>query len=247
MRQEQSGTRKYGNDDESGLTEGIGARIKAAADAIGSRKEAARLAGVSDDMLYRYMREETPPRFEAVAGLARAAGFSLDWMATGQGTAEAIREAPVDYETEHTQLARERLGQIESLLTTQPERPVSTERFAHDETLQTALADLRCIARSPTLPEVLRWQAVSAATEGFGVREDLHPRSAEPSVREQRSTERLGEVADEIEAAIQEAGYRPPALVLDGFKTAMYVDGMSLPAAVTLLRFLDAHERKQQR
>ncbi|MEX0606551.1 MAG: hypothetical protein WD138_00825, partial [Halofilum sp. (in: g-proteobacteria)] len=36
MRREHGGTRKHGNDDESSLTQGIGARIKAAAAAIGS-------------------------------------------------------------------------------------------------------------------------------------------------------------------------------------------------------------------
>lgn len=243
MGQRFDGSEQQGGD---GVARGMGARIKAAADAVGSRKRAAQLAGVSDDMLYRYMREETPPRFEAVACLARAAGYSLEWMATDQGPSHAVREAPADYESEHTALARERLGQVESLIATQPELPVPTERFARDETLQSALADLRLIARSPTLPEALRRQAINAAAQGFGVHDDLQPRASEPDARTEGSAERLVEVAEELESAIREAGYRPPELILDGFKTAMYVDAMPRSAAVTLLKFLDAYERKQR-
>ncbi len=66
------------------LAPGIGTRIKAAADRIGTRANAAAAAGVSDDMLYRYIREESPPSFAAMAGLACAAGVSLEWIATGE-------------------------------------------------------------------------------------------------------------------------------------------------------------------
>jgi len=71
------------------LAEGIGTRIKAAADKIGSRKKAAGAAGVSDDMLYKYIRETSTPSFAAMAGLCRESGYSLDWMATGEGAARA--------------------------------------------------------------------------------------------------------------------------------------------------------------
>jgi len=66
------------------LADGIGTRIKAAADKIGSRKKAAQAAGVSDDMLYKYIRETSAPSFTAMAGLCAEAGLSLDWMATGK-------------------------------------------------------------------------------------------------------------------------------------------------------------------
>ncbi len=67
------------------LTTGIGPRIKAAADTFETRASAAKAAGVSDDMLYRYIREESPPSFSAMVGLAGASGFRLDWLATGKG------------------------------------------------------------------------------------------------------------------------------------------------------------------
>lgn len=67
------------------IAPGIGKRIKAAADAVGSRKKAAQAAGVSDDMLYKYIRETSTPSFAAMVGLARAAGVRLEWLATGEG------------------------------------------------------------------------------------------------------------------------------------------------------------------
>ena len=67
------------------LAPGIGTRIKAVCDAIGSRESASKAAGVSTDMLYRYFREESTPSFEAIVGLAARSGFNLDWLATGEG------------------------------------------------------------------------------------------------------------------------------------------------------------------
>lgn len=67
------------------LLTGIGNRINAACRDIGGRSSAAAAAGVSDDMLRRYIREESRPPFEVVVKLARAAGRTLDWMADGDG------------------------------------------------------------------------------------------------------------------------------------------------------------------
>ncbi len=247
MGHEFGGSQRHGSGDGPGVAQGIGGRIKAAADAIGSRKRAARLAGVSDDMLYRYMREETPPRFEAVVGLAHAAGFSLEWMATGHPPALAAAEPAAQYGLPPERWASERLPQIQSMLDAEAALPLPAERFAADEGLQVALADLRRIARSPGLPEALRKQAASAAIAGFGVHEIGEPGAGSDGPElTQRPAQRLAEVAGELEEAIREAGYYPPELILDGFKTAMYVDGMPRSAAVTLLKFLDAHERKQR-
>lgn len=67
------------------LEPGIGTRIKAAAERIGTRESAASAASVSEDMLYRYIREQSAPSFAAMVGLARAAKVRLDWLATGEG------------------------------------------------------------------------------------------------------------------------------------------------------------------
>lgn len=66
------------------LASGIGTRIDAASRKVGTRKNAAIAAGVSDDMLYRYIREQSAPSFEAMVGLAKAAGVSLEWLASGE-------------------------------------------------------------------------------------------------------------------------------------------------------------------
>lgn len=224
--------------------QGIGNRIKAAADAVGSRKEAARLAGVSDDMLYRYMREETPPRFEAIVRLAYAAGMSLDWMASGSEKPTA-RESSGRYDVA-PEWAQSRVREIDALLAAQGELPLPPTRVAANETLQSALTDLRRIARLPTVPHELRVAAARAGSVGFGDQELAHLHGLAEHPVSQQSGQRLAEVADELEAAIRESDYRPPDLILDGFKTAMYVNGMPRAAAVTLLRFLDAHERKEQ-
>lgn len=69
-----------------GFAPGIGARIRLLADRVGSRGKAARAARVSEDMVYRYMREDSLPSFGAMANLAHAAGASLEWLATGDGS-----------------------------------------------------------------------------------------------------------------------------------------------------------------
>lgn len=236
--------RNSAHEEQPQPVQGIGNRIKAAADAIGSRKEAARLAGVSDDMLYRYMREETPPRFEAIVRLAQAAGMSLDWMATGHEQ-PAAHESAAHYDIA-PEWAQSRVREIDALLATEGKLPLPPTRVAANETLQSALTDLRHIARLPTVPHELRMAAARAGSVGFGDQELalLHGLAELPA--SQQSGQRLAEVADDLEAAIREAGYRPPDLILDGFKTAMYVNGMPRTAAVTLLRFLDAHGRKEQ-
>ncbi|WP_303908670.1 helix-turn-helix domain-containing protein [Thiohalomonas denitrificans] len=80
--------------------EGIGSRIAAAADALGSRKNASAVARISSDTLRRWIAGEVSPSFDAIARLAVAAGVSLDWLATGIGPKVADAEP-----TEH-QLGR---------------------------------------------------------------------------------------------------------------------------------------------
>lgn len=84
-------TKPYkGSNEESGigsddpiLAPGIGSRLREVADTLGPKANAAKLAGVSEDMLYRYFREESTPSFRAAALLCRAAGYSLHWLAFG--------------------------------------------------------------------------------------------------------------------------------------------------------------------
>lgn len=64
---------------------GIGTRISACADILGTRKSAASAMGVSVDALQRYIREDNMPAFDAVARLCAAAHVRMEWVATGEG------------------------------------------------------------------------------------------------------------------------------------------------------------------
>lgn len=62
---------------------GIGSRISAACERLGTRKNAASLLGVSVDSLARYIREENTPPFDVAARLCLASGQTMEWLATG--------------------------------------------------------------------------------------------------------------------------------------------------------------------
>lgn len=63
-------------------------RLRVILDQIGTRREAAEIAGVSLDAVIRYLRGENQPSFAAISRLCEAANVSMHWLATGQGTYE---------------------------------------------------------------------------------------------------------------------------------------------------------------
>lgn len=65
-------------------------RIRAVVDLYDSRKSAASAAGVSTDMLSRYMRGDSQPGFSVIANLCQPVGVSLSWVATGEGRMQAV-------------------------------------------------------------------------------------------------------------------------------------------------------------
>lgn len=71
-------------------TDGIGTRIAEVADRLGSRKAAAKAAGVSVSTLNRWTTGESVPVFAGVARLCMSAGVSLDWVAYGDSLAKAM-------------------------------------------------------------------------------------------------------------------------------------------------------------
>jgi hypothetical protein len=60
-------------------------RLRLVIDALGTRREAAEIAGVSLDAVVRYLRGENQPGFLIVGRLCEAAKMSMHWLATGQG------------------------------------------------------------------------------------------------------------------------------------------------------------------
>lgn len=70
------------NSVESSLGE-LSTRIKQVVDLHESRVSAASAAGVSTDMLSRYMRGSSQPAFAVMANLCAPVGVSLTWLASG--------------------------------------------------------------------------------------------------------------------------------------------------------------------
>lgn len=63
----------------------LATRVAAIIDSFSSRKSAAEAAGVSEDVVYDYVKARALPPLPALVNWAKATGFSLDWLATGQG------------------------------------------------------------------------------------------------------------------------------------------------------------------
>ena len=60
-------------------------RLRVVADALGTRRDAAKIGGVSLDAIIRYLRGENQPGFLIISRLCEAAGISMHWLATGRG------------------------------------------------------------------------------------------------------------------------------------------------------------------
>src|SRR3546814_4374939 len=63
----------------------LGIRIGMVADFLGSRENAASVAGISVDQLTHYIKGRAKPSFPALHRLCDAVGVRLDWIATGDG------------------------------------------------------------------------------------------------------------------------------------------------------------------
>lgn len=82
--------------------EGFGDRLNALCRTVGSKKRAAAAMGVSEDMVYRYIKGDTKPPLQPIAELCAVTGASLDWLAFGgavdhdaSGGAEIIPLRPI--------------------------------------------------------------------------------------------------------------------------------------------------------
>lgn len=60
-------------------------RLRTMMDRLGTRREAAEIAGVSLDAVIRYLRGENQPSFHVISRLCEAAGISMRWLANGEG------------------------------------------------------------------------------------------------------------------------------------------------------------------
>jgi hypothetical protein len=69
------------DEDRRRMLREVGARVRKAVEMIGSEGRAADAAKVTVSTLHRYMRGEVAAPFVALAGIARAAKVSMDWLA----------------------------------------------------------------------------------------------------------------------------------------------------------------------
>jgi len=72
---------------ETGVTipaEGMETRFKAVVDYFKSRREAAHIAGISEDMIYKYIGGRASLSLAPAAKLCAKVGVSLDWLVSGR-------------------------------------------------------------------------------------------------------------------------------------------------------------------
>lgn len=111
---------------------GIGRRIGAAAELLGTRSSAYEVMQISSAALQRYIKEENAPPFDAMARLCLAAGVRLEWLATGIEPMRAgVGEpAPPPY---GSQDARPDIGKLAEALSLIDQALVLTRRKASIE------------------------------------------------------------------------------------------------------------------
>ncbi len=61
----------------------LGGRINSVASRVGGKKNLAKMAGISESQLHRYISEKSQPTIEPLVALAEAACVSVEWLATG--------------------------------------------------------------------------------------------------------------------------------------------------------------------
>ncbi|QKZ04334.1 MULTISPECIES: XRE family transcriptional regulator [Pseudomonas] len=73
---------------ETFALEGLGQRIADVADGLGGKRNLARRSGVHETQLYKYIRGASAPSLGVCLAIARAGGVSLDWLVSGEGSAQ---------------------------------------------------------------------------------------------------------------------------------------------------------------
>lgn len=96
--------------------ENFGNRLLLIIRAIGGHKSAEQIAGVSSEMLYRYTRGDAQPTFRVAAKLAVSAGYSLDWLYSGEGPEKRSEGVPSNEGGVDTDLLETCIEALESAL-----------------------------------------------------------------------------------------------------------------------------------
>lgn len=78
------------HDDRRNSAQELGRRIQVVCDRLGSRQKAATAAAVSPAQLARYISGKNNPTLDKIVALAKAAGVSIEWLATGEGPMDRV-------------------------------------------------------------------------------------------------------------------------------------------------------------
>jgi len=73
--------------------DGFGKRLSVLVTKLGGNAQAAKIAGLSDEMISRYLNGKARPNVFTVAMLAREAEISLDWLMFGDSTGRTLDKA----------------------------------------------------------------------------------------------------------------------------------------------------------
>lgn len=84
------------NRPEETLPPGLGPRINRLAERAGGKRRLAQAAGIRENQLYRYIREDNVPSLAVAIALAAAGGVRLEWLAYGREPAGVAEPSP-DY------------------------------------------------------------------------------------------------------------------------------------------------------
>ncbi|MDT8428526.1 MAG: helix-turn-helix transcriptional regulator [Pseudomonadales bacterium] len=151
------------------LTHGIGTRINAITSQInGGKRQLAKQIGLSEAQLHRIIAGQSQTRIETIVSIAKVAGVSIEWLATGEGP---MRPQPADVAAGGQPsggTAAEVFDRIEALLEAVDEVPVSHDALSKSPELQGAHRDLQRLAADQSLQANQRARADMMLRVAFG-------------------------------------------------------------------------------
>nr|WP_163503164.1 helix-turn-helix domain-containing protein [Halomonas socia] len=106
-------------------------RMVIAIKAVGGATNMARKAGVSTSVLRKWRAGQSEPTLSSLVRLARAAGLSVAWLATGEGDPEA-RQRHIDLEALEEVIVRTRRIFDQKELFLKPEAEARLIRLAYE-------------------------------------------------------------------------------------------------------------------
>lgn len=236
---------------------GFAKRLKEAARRVGGQAELARLAGVPKATMASYARGGSEPNVERLVTLAKSAGVSVEWLATGDDEAPSHQEGanvwraqlgaeppgglmlPPEKKDER-RFDEKRLDEIERLVEAEQQLPIPTDRVAQKDELSRALTYIRTLVPDQNVRRTDRLRGARLGEDAFGDPEIARLREELDEQKLRKTGHRFRQISTDLADAAKEVGYEPPDLVWEGIKAAMYSHGLTRDGAVTLLQFIQA-------